>query len=64
MAFYHTEQKKVYEFISNNFEIDADKIADIYKQRWQIETLFKRLKQNFPLKYFFGDNQNAIEIQI
>ena len=64
VAFYHTEQKKVYEFISNNFEIDADKIADIYKQRWQIETLFKRLKQNFPLKYFFGDNQNAIEIQI
>ena len=64
VAFYHTEQKKVYEFISNNFEIEADKIADIYKQRWQIETLFKRLKQNFPLKYFFGDNQNAIEIQI
>ena len=32
VAFYHTEQKKVYEFISNNFEIDADKIADIYKQ--------------------------------
>ncbi|MEJ7780600.1 MAG: transposase, partial [Daejeonella sp.] len=31
---------------------------------WQIETLFKRLKQNFPLKYFLGDNQNAIEIQI
>jgi hypothetical protein len=64
VAFYHAEQKKVYEFISNNFDIDADKIADIYKQRWQIETLFKRLKQNFPLKYFFGDNQNAIEIQI
>ena len=64
VAFYHTEQNKVYEFISNNFEIEADKIADIYKQRWQIETLFKRLKQNFPLKYFFGDNQNAIEIQI
>ena len=39
-------------------------MADIYKQRWQIETLFKRLKQNFPLKYFLGDNQNAIEIQI
>lgn len=64
VAFYHAEQNKVYEFISNNFEIEADKIADIYKQRWQIETLFKRLKQNFPLKYFFGDNQNAIEIQI
>ena len=64
VAFYHAEQKRVYEFISNNFELEADKIADIYRQRWQIETLFKRLKQNFPLKYFLGDNQNAIEIQI
>ena len=64
VAFYHNEQRKVYEFITNNFDLEADKIADIYKQRWQIETLFKRLKQNFPLKYFFGDNQNAIEIQI
>ncbi len=64
VAFYHAEQNKVYEFISNNFELAADKIAEIYKQRWQIETLFKRLKQNFPLKYFLGDNQNAIEIQI
>jgi len=64
VAFYHQEQDRVYEFISNNFELEADKIADIYKQRWQIETLFKRLKQNFPLKYFLGDNQNAIEIQI
>lgn len=64
VAFYHAEQDRVYEFISNNFELPADKIAEIYKQRWQIETLFKRLKQNFPLKYFLGDNQNAIEIQI
>jgi len=64
VAFYHAEQDRVYEFISNNFELPADKIAEIYKQRWQIEILFKRLKQNFPLKYFLGDNQNAIEIQI
>lgn len=42
----------------------SDKIAEIYKSRWQIETMFKRLKQNFPLKYFLGDNQNVIEIQI
>ena len=64
VVFYHAGQKKVYEFISKNFELEADKIADIYKQRWHIETLFKRLKQNFTLKYFLGDNQNAIEIQI
>lgn len=39
-------------------------IAAIYKLRWQIELLFKQLKQNFPLKYFLGDNENAIKIQI
>jgi IS4 transposase len=42
----------------------ADLIAAIYKLRWQIELLFKQLKQNFPLKYFLGDNENAIKIQI
>lgn len=61
---WHKEKRKVYEFIINNYELEADKIADIYKNRWQIETMFKRLKQNFPLKYFLSDNQNAIEIQI
>jgi len=44
--------------------LPAGKVALIYKKRWQIELLFKQLKQNFPLKYFLGDNQNAIEIQI
>lgn len=64
VAFWYDKHNKVYEFITNNFELSADKIADIYKNRWQIETMFKRLKQNFPLKYFLGDNQNAVEIQI
>jgi hypothetical protein len=64
VAYWHDEQKKVYEYITNNYSLSADKIAGIYKNRWQIELLFKRLKQNFPLKYFLGDSQNAIEIQI
>lgn len=64
VAYWHEAHQKVYEFITNNFDLPPDKIADIYKNRWQIETMFKRLKQNFPLKYFLGDNQNAIEIQI
>ena len=46
------------------FETRPDFIAAIYKLRWQIELLFKQLKQNFPLKYFLGDNENAIKIQI
>jgi len=64
VAYWDAEKNKVYEFITNNLEISPDNVADIYKNRWQIETMFKRLKQNFPLKYFLGDNQNAIEIQI
>jgi hypothetical protein len=64
VAYWDNEKEKVFEFITNNKGISPDKVADIYKHRWQIETMFKRLKQNFPLKYFLGDNQNAIEIQI
>ena len=64
VAYWDSDNQRVFEFISNNFDIEPDKIADIYKHRWQIESMFKRLKQNFPLKYFLGDNQNAIEIQI
>jgi len=51
-------------FLTNSFNQEAVTIAGIYKYRWQIELLFKKLKQNLPLKYFLGDNQNAIEIRI
>jgi transposase len=64
IKYWNEEQGKEYVFITNNFDLKADQIALIYKKRWQIEHLFKRLKQNFPLKYFLGDNRNAIEIQI
>jgi hypothetical protein len=64
IAYWADDRQRLLIFISNNFELSADLIALIYKKRWQIETLFKQLKQNFPLKYFLGDNVNAIEIQI
>jgi hypothetical protein len=64
IAYWDNDNNRLFEFISNNFELPAEKIALIYKKRWQIELLFKQLKQNFPLKYFLGDNENAIEIQI
>lgn len=51
-------------FITNDLENPASIICELYRRRWQIETLFKRLKQNFPLKYFLGDSRNAIQIQI
>lgn len=64
IAWWDAATGRAYEFITNNFELDAAIIAAIYKYRWQIELFFKKLKQNFPLQYFVGDNQNAIEIQI
>lgn len=64
IAYWDSENERLFEFITNNFELPAEKVALIYKKRWQIELLFKQLKQNFPLKYFLGDNENAIEIQI
>ena len=42
----------------------AATIAQLYKKRWQIEVLFKRMKQNYPLKYFLGESENAIKTQI
>ena len=36
----------------------------IYKARWAIESLFKQIKQNFPLRYFYGESANAIKIQV
>lgn len=64
VTFYDRVLKREFEFLTNLFELRADLIAAIYKLRWQIELLFKQLKQNFPLKYFLGDNENAIKIQI
>jgi len=55
---------KKFQFLTNNTTLAPATIAAIYQQRWQIETLFKRLKQNYPLRYFLGDNENAIKIQI
>lgn len=64
VSFYHAEKNKVYYFLTNLFDLPAAQIAMLYKKRWEIELLFKKIKQNFPLQYFYGDNQNAIQIQI
>lgn len=64
VTFYDRANKREFEFLTNLFDLRADLIAGLYKVRWQIELLFKQLKQNFPLKYFLGDNENAIKIQI
>ena len=58
------EKGRQYSFITNDLTSDPEVIAGIYKRRWQIELLFKRIKQRYPLKYFLGDSPNAIKIQI
>lgn len=50
--------------LTNDMEMEEADIIAIYRKRWEIELLFKQLKQNFPLRYFFGENANAIKIQV
>lgn len=61
---YKSDDGKVYVFITNNFTLPATQIATIYKNRWMIELLFKQIKQNFPLRYFWGDSPNAVKMQV
>ena len=58
------EKKKLIRLLSNNLEFSYEEIVEIYRKRWAIELLFKQMKQNFPLKYFYGESANAIKIQV
>lgn len=64
ITFYDAQADRMFEFTTNNKTMKSSTIAQLYQRRWQIETLFKRLKQNNQLRYFLGDNENAIRIQI
>ena len=61
---YQDEKNRYFEFLTNNFEITAEEVAFLYKKRWGIELLFKKMKQNFQLHYFYGENVNAIRTQV
>jgi hypothetical protein len=61
---FKTEEGKIYVFVTNNFTLPASQVATIYKNRWMIELLFKQIKQNFPLRYFWGESSNAIKMQV
>jgi hypothetical protein len=64
IRYYDSKRKELFEFITNNFELPARTIADIYKSRWQIEAFFKWIKQNLKIKTFLGTNENAVLTQI
>ena len=58
------KQPKLIRLLTNDFDMNMDDIVLIYKRRWLIDSLFKQINQNFPLRYFYGESANAIKIQI
>ena len=55
---------KLVSLLTNDMEMEAEEIVGIFRKRWEIELIFKQIKQNFPLRYFYGESANAIKIQI
>ena len=64
IEFYDSETKTPLVFLTNNFNLSAATIAQIYKSRWQIELFFKWIKQNLKIKSFLGTSKNAVMTQI
>ena len=62
---YHDVQTgKTFNFLTNNFAVPAQTVADLYRYRWQVELFFKWIKQHLRIKSFFGTSENAVKSQI
>jgi hypothetical protein len=59
-----TRKGKRLVFLTNNFTLTPELIADLYRQRWQVELFFKWIKQHLRIKVFFGTSENAVKTQI
>ncbi|HID37909.1 MAG TPA: IS4 family transposase [Calditrichaeota bacterium] len=64
IEYYDENSDSILVFLTNDFDLDAQTIADIYKARWEIELFFKTIKQNLKIKKFMGMSQNAVMTQI
>jgi hypothetical protein len=64
VKFYDKETDRKFVFLSNNFELSAEEIAYLYKNRWQVELFFKWIKQHLKIKAFWGTSENAVRIQV
>ncbi|KKP39017.1 MAG: transposase IS4 family protein [Candidatus Peregrinibacteria bacterium GW2011_GWC2_33_13] len=64
VKYYDEQTDKKYVYLTNNFELPAQTIADLYKQRWQIELFFKWMKQHLKIQVFWGYSFNAVKTQI
>lgn len=64
VKFYDEEQNREFAFLTNAFHLSALEVANLYKNRWQIELFFKWVKQHLKIKKFWGTTENAVRIQI
>jgi hypothetical protein len=64
VAYFDAVTGKRLKFLTNNFTLPALTIAEIYKQRWQVELFFKWIKQHLRIKAFYGTSENAVKTQI
>ena len=64
VQWYGEKTDRWFEFLTNSKELTAPEVADLYKDRWQIELFFKRIKQNLVIKSFVGTTENAVMTQI
>ena len=64
VEFYDSQNSELLVFLTNNFEISALEVADLYRNRWQIEVFFRWIKQNLVIKKFWGYSENAVKTQL
>jgi len=64
IKFYDAENQKRLVFLTNDFDLPAETVAQLYKSRWNIENFFKWIKQHLRIKSFFGTSENAVKVQI
>jgi hypothetical protein len=64
VSYQDPESGKALVFLTNNFDLPALTIAQLYKCRWQVELFFKWIKQNLRIKHFFGTTDNAVKTQV
>ena len=64
IKYYDADTAKRFNFLTNNFAVPAQTVADLYRYRWQVELFFKWIKQHLRIKSFFGNTENAVKSQI
>lgn len=64
MQWFDNEHNRWFEFLTNDFELTPHEVSELYRERWQVELFFKKLKQNLKIKSFIGTSENAVMCQI